>query len=510
MFEPFETEIKLLAAPAMLEQLRSHPILTGAEHAKTLVTTYYDTADARLRRGGASLRIRESGNGCEQTLKLISESGMSVRRREWNEAVAGDRPAPSAFPPRARNILALLLGDAPLEPVATTRIERTTRRLRFGGSVIEIAFDIGTIEAGRREEAVCELELELVEGTIGDVLALVLLLPLGPDLGWATISKAERCYRLACGMELVAVRARPVKLSSGMDVAAGFLAICWNCLGQLIANYRLVIASGDAEAVHQSRVAIRRLRAACSLFEDVADDDDAPVLRAELKAAATALGPSRDLHVIIDHVASAAEARHHDASELLMHLGERQDAATQSARQMMAAEPFQRLLFQFAFWLERGAWMNRIEDFEGEHPLAPFASRALSRRRRKMRRYHEPVSDMPDSSRHELRKDAKKFRYAAEFFATLRGGQGPSRRRQASVKALERLQDSLGELNDMTVAARSRKAMFEGLDAIVAARLAAQLEELLKEHRKSRRKLLNVAKRSLARITGESAWWKAG
>ena len=77
------------------------------------------------------------------------------------------------------------------------------------------------------------------------------------------------------------------------------------------------------------------------------------------------------------------------------------------------------------------------------------------------------------------------------------------------MKALARLQDSLGELNDMIVAAMGRNALFEDLEPITAARLAAQLEEHLADQGKSRRKLLKVADRSLAQVTGVSAWWKA-
>ncbi len=508
---PAETEIKLAATPAMLRKLRSHPVLAGAEQTDTLVTTYFDTTDARLKRGGAALRIRESGKAREQTLKLTLPGGTAVQRGEWNAAAASDLPEPSAFPVKPRTAIVRLLDGAALGPIAINRIKRTKRRLHFGGSAIEIAFDLGTIEAGGREKAICELEIELVEGHLSDVIALALHLPLGPDLSWSVSSKAERCYLLAYDdLQPPAIRAGPVKLSTTMDAASGFQAIAWNCLGQLLANYPLVIASGDAEAVHQSRVAIRRLRAACSLFKDVADDEEAPVLRAELKAVALALGPPRDLHVLIGRVSTAAGASDQDAGELLAHLSARLDAATQSAQTLLAGGSFQRLLFQFAGWIEGGKWLKRKGETGGNQPLAPFATRALSRRRRKMRRLSAPLSDMSDAARHQLRIDAKKLRYAAEFFASIYRGRKPTKQRRAFMTALGRLQDSLGELNDMIVAAMARKTLFEGLEPIFAAKLAAQLDELLADHEKSRGKLLKAACRSLARVAGATAWWKVG
>ena len=509
MIDPFETEIKLVANPAMLENLRSHPMLAGAEQTDTLVTTYYDTTAARLRRGGAALRIRDSGSGREQTLKLTTPSRNSIQRREWNVAIAGDHPEPSGFPVKARGVLSRLLNGAPLERVAISRIERTTRRLHFGGSTIEIAFDRGTIEVGGREEAVYELEMELVEGQLADVIELALHLPLGRGLSWSVSSKAERCHLLAYDLQPTALNAQSVKLSSGMDAARGFQGIAWNCLGQLLANYPLVIASGDPEALHQSRVAIRRLRAACSLFGNVADDEEAPVLRAELKAVAKGLGPARDLHVMLGHAASAAKASDQDISELLTHLGAQRDHATHSAQLLLAGGSFQRLLFQLAWWIDGGEWLARKVETGGNHPLAPYATRALSKRRRKLRHLGGRLSDMSDADRHRLRIVVKKLRYAGEFFAPLYGGHNIAKHRRPFVKALGRLQDSLGELNDSAVAAMGRNAQFADLEPITAARLAAHLEELLTDQGKSPRKQLKVADRLLAEVTGAQAWWKA-
>lgn len=509
MVQPVEIEIKLAASPAMLEKLRTHPQLAGEDQAATLVTIYFDTIGGKLRRGGAALRIRDGGESREQTLKLASPHGATVRRNEWNVAVAGELPDPSDFPEKARSALARLLDGDPLAPVATTRIERTVRRLNFGGSAIEIAFDVGTIQAGVREENICELELELIDGNLADVLALALQLPLGPELTWSVSSKAERCHTLAFDLPTEAEHARPLTLSSAMDVAQGFQAIAWNCLGQLLANYPLVIASGDPEAVHQTRVAIRRLRAAGNVFRDITDDDVGSVLRAEMKAAASGLGPARDLHVLYERVALAAKTGDQDLSEMLTHLAARREIAVASAQAMLAAEPFQRLLFEVAAWVEAGEWLDRKGETEADQPLVPFAVKALSRRRRKLRRARDRLADLPDPDRHRLRIDVKKLRYASGFFASLFADGASGRHQRSFAKALGRLQDSLGELNDMAVAVAGRGELFADLEPIVAARQAAQLDGLLDAQGSSRRKLLKAAERSLTQLTEAPAWWKA-
>lgn len=509
MVQPVEAEIKLAASPAMLEQLRRHSVLVGADHATTLVTTYFDTTDGRLRRAGAALRIRDGAKGREQTLKLLPPGGSSVRRGEWNVATASDVPEPRGFPAKARAALVRLLDGASLEPLATTRIERTTRRLRHGGSVIEIAFDLGTIEAGERETRVCELELELVEGRFADILALAQQLPLGPELSWSVNSKAERCHALAFDLRPAAAHARPVKLTPGMDVAQGFHAIAWNCLEQLLANYPLVVASGDPESLHQCRVAIRRLRAAFSLIGDVVDDETSPILRAELKAVAKGLSRARDLQVLISHVDAAALRGNPTIGELQGHLGSRRDEAMQSAQALLAAGSFQRLLFELAGWIEDGEWLARKEDTGGNQPLTSFAARMLSRLRRKLR-VRDGLADMPDTAQHRLRINAKKLRYAGEFFSSLFLDRASVKHRQAFARTLEQLQNSLGELNDLAVASTVRIALFEGLEPITAARLAAQFDRLLDARVKSHRKLLKAAERAMTKVAGAPAWWKAG
>lgn len=503
-----EIEIKLAATPAMLEQLRGHPQLAGTDRTATLVTTYFDTSGGRLRRGGAALRIRSDGEKREQTLKLGSLHGRSVRRREWNGPAAGDLPRASGFPAGPGSALTRLLRGEPLEEVATSRIQRTTRRLHFGRSAIEIAFDLGRIEAGGREEPVCELELELVDGHLTDVIALALTLPLGPELGWSVNSKAERCHALAYDLPPAASRARPVRLSPAMDVAQGFQAIAWNCLEHLLDNYQLVITSGDREAVHQARVAIRRLRAAVSLFGDATLDESRPVLMAELKAVARSLGPARDLDVLFEQV-KVARTEAEDLSDLVRHLGDRRDQAVASASTLLATETFQRLLFELAAWLEGGAWLSLRDGTAAGQPLLPFAASVLSRRRRKLRRLRGRMSDLSDEQRHRLRIDTKKLRYATAFFASLFQRKKAAKSHGAFARDLARLQDSLGELNDMAVAASGRDELFTDLEAISAAKHSAQLEGILASREKSRRKLLKAAEKALAKTVDAPAWWTA-
>jgi len=62
------------------------------------------------------------------------------------------------------------------------------------------------------------------------------------------------------------------------------------------------------------------------------------------------------------------------------------------------------------------------------------------------------LQKLSDEARHEVRKDAKKLRYASEFFASLFDGKRMRKRKKRFIAALEELQEKLGALNDLVTA----------------------------------------------------------
>jgi triphosphatase len=75
----------------------------------------------------------------------------------------------------------------------------------------------------------------------------------------------------------------------------------------------------------------------------------------------------------------------------------------------------------------------------------------LTRRWRKVRKKGKALAQLDARSRHKLRIQAKKLRYAAEFFSSLFTSKRGGKRRGQFLAALERLQDGLGDLNDIAV-----------------------------------------------------------
>jgi inorganic triphosphatase YgiF len=87
--EHSEVELKLAVDPDDVERLEPHPLLRHASKPRRLVSTYFDTADHRLRKAGLSLRIRTDGGRNVQTVKLANGAAAGLfARGEWEREVA--------------------------------------------------------------------------------------------------------------------------------------------------------------------------------------------------------------------------------------------------------------------------------------------------------------------------------------------------------------------------------------------------------------------------------------
>ena len=508
IIEGMEAKITLLASPARLESLKSHALLSGDERIAQISTTYFDTPDGRLQSVGASLRLRFSGSHREQTFRHSPTGGSCIERTEWTVSATGDRPDLMLFSASQRGAIAALLAGGEFSAVATTSVERRTRWVRYGRSLIEAAFDVGLIEASGRTETISELELALGEGDAVDCLRLALALRPGPDLRWSIEAKAQRCLALATGRPPQTVRARPVAVSRDQDVTAAFQEICWNCLEQVLGNYALVAERRDNEAVHQCRVAFRRLRAALALFGKAIDRVGATDFRARFGQASVALGPARDLHVLLEwisaHDAPPGSCESPIGTRLASELTKRRDAEVIAAGARLCGEDFQSLLLELAIWMESQHAAPDMARQAAPDPLPVFAARALKRRRHKLHHTGRHLRAMSDQDLHRLRLVVKKLRYSVGFFVALAAT--PEDRISATKheKLLGKLQDTLGVLHDLATASAEPPWLSD-----CEPELIAELARRLASANRSRHQLLHRVRRRLEREREIPRWWNA-
>jgi triphosphatase len=456
---PREIELKLEVPAHSLARLgRSSVLNNGAKARKpaTLVSVYFDTKKQKLHSNGLSLRVRRVGRRHVQTIKQDDENTALFVRNEWENEIAGAQPDLDIAQHTALKPLIGKKLRRKLMPLFETRIRRTVYPIHNGQSEIELTIDRGKIEAGRRSSPLCEVELELKRGEPADLFQTARELAREVPVHLATSSKAQRGYSLVAGKRPEAIKAAPVTLMPDSTGEAAFRAIARACLRQLVAN-QPVFLCGDAEGLHQMRVALRRLRAAISLFSDMLADRQTDDMKTQLRWIGGELGPAREFDVFIERVltpVSEDKPNGPGVAVLTKDFQQKRDDAFDRARSAVESTRFRELMIDVSAWIETGDWTRNTYDRAcvlREGAIASLAAGELNRRWKSILKRGAHLKRLDAERRHKLRIQAKKLRYASEFFAGAFPGKKTRERRRRFLSALEQLQDALGDLNDIAV-----------------------------------------------------------
>ncbi len=468
-----ELELKFLASSAGLEAALRVPLLAPLRTAPAIaqVSTYFDTPEQELRKAGLILRLRESSEGVIQTVK---QDSAGIERGEWEETLTTHEPD---LQRAAQTPLGKLLADEELRnrirPAFCTRINRRRTLINFGRAVIEVAFDEGEVVAGEAHAPITEIELELKSGRRSGLFGLARKLVRSAPVDFSLISKSERGYRLASGVWGDSVKMTPPHLDATMSAAEAFSAIAHGCLRQMMLNAPAFENGQEVEAVHQTRVAIRRLRAAFTLFRPLIADSAFPALAADLKWLANHLGATRDIDVLLIETVEPAIAREPQApglTQLAAFIATRQEKSRESLREAMASSRSRKLMLDLLLWVEDGPWRHTpLAQGEKTESLRDLIARRLRSSRKKLAALGENLADLPEAQLHEVRIRAKKLRYQAAFFEALANESKGAKRYRAFIDALERIQESLGQIQDAQATAafleeQARSAVSEAMN----------------------------------------------
>lgn len=432
-----EIELKLDIDPDDLPMVRQMPLLANTEcHSVHQVTVYYDTPKTVLRKHGFTLRVRSAKGRFVQTVKLLTDSVGLVSRDEVECEVGSLEPDLELL--REHPIHAIL-GDgesSSLQEVIRSDVTRTSWSIDTSTARMQVDLDYGTMVAGERSASFAELEFELRDGPpVGLIMAARRLSDYAP-VRLGVLTKADRGVLIAAGALGKVHKADPVKVHPDMTVAAAFEIIVHACLKHYRLNEPVVLRQGKAAALHQVRVAMRRLRSAFVLFRPVVEDVEFQHLRHELRWFTAQLGDARNLDVYLERDLPR------DERDRILRKRERAYAQVADA---MNSHKFRRLLIDIVGWCAIGSWRNGKF---AHRPIGGFANRRLDRLWRSVTSAGRDVSRMNESERHVLRIRAKKLRYAVEFLQGIYPDARHDEKRFAS--AVQQLQDSLGKLNDIT------------------------------------------------------------
>lgn len=446
-----EIELKLQVPDASRRAVEAWVAASGARR-QHLVATYFDTGERSLAQARLALRIRKQGRRRVQALKGPGPDAMQRFEHEV-ELPPAAAPLPDvsrhAGTPCGERLAQLLApgdgGAAALQAQFQTDIWRRTRTLRVGRSRVEVAYDSGAIVAGPHRLPVHELEVELQGGDAAAVVEVARRLMLRHDLWLDVASKAERGERLALHQQHgPAPRARAVQLEPEMDADAALRAVIGNCLRQILPNAsEIARGSFGDEHVHQLRVGLRRLRTALRFFDGWTQGVP-ETWNERLAALFQGLGLVRDRDALAASLLPSLQA----AGAPMVDLPPAPEGPTPTEL-MRGAEAN-------ALWLELIGWQvapPQAGQPAAEELRAMIATR-LARWHRRVVRAGKRWDELDDTARHQLRKRAKRLRYAAEFAASLHDGEAVER----FLARLAPVQETLGRYNDLCVALATYRA----------------------------------------------------
>ncbi|WP_417222298.1 CYTH and CHAD domain-containing protein [Achromobacter spanius] len=538
-----EQELKL-HVPAATRQAVLKEVKQREATRIRLHAMYFDTPERELARARIAIRLRQEGPDWVQTLKMPGIN--AITRIELNHPRPGPVLDLSVYAgTEVEAALSAIKGELGLR--YETDVLRQLRKVRTRYGTVELAYDTGILRAGALELPISELEFELVSGRPAAIFAVARGWQQRHSLVLDPRSKSERGDALAQlaerlaeedakeGDDLEARRARAiaqfwaprgasgVKLRDDMTAPQAPGRIAAGCLDQIARNAAVlaevdtegVYRAGNSEHVHQLRVGVRRLRSAWKLFEGWV----APVPDAILQGARThfaAFGANRDQDVLNETVAPALIRAGMPVIPM--------EAAPpeQDAQTIAGGKAFQAWLLELLEWsldvppalpsdgtqtiangtpsdtapepairLEGGLSVSSVKPtiipMLAPEPERPHLQKQLARR---LHRWHSKVADQGTQfatldipTRHELRKRGKRLRYSLAFAESLL----PTTKLRGYRKLLSKVQDVLGEINDLAVA----KDYYESCTAthpqawFALGWISARLEELAVEAQKA-------------------------
>lgn len=398
----------------------------------TLKATYFDTEDQDLLQHRITLRRRTGGTDEAWHLKLPESAGA---RSEVHAPLSED------IPDELRSVVAAIVRDRALTPLATLQTSRTvTHIVSDNGEVVAEFADDEVVGVDVRTAPDAEIiwhewEVELIGTTDRDLLDRL-------------------CRRLVdAGAEpstypakLVHVVGTPPQRSTYADPTVGALA---RLTDDLVERDGWVRADRP-DGVHQMRVTSRRLRSLLRSHPALLALPGGEHLESELRELAATLGVARDAEVLAKRYQKALD----DLPPELVRGRARERLVTNSKA------AYTRGLRRAVLALDSERYFRLLDGLEGLARAAAdgdfSAAASVAHARHKLRKAATKARREPsDEHFHSVRKKAKQLRYVAE---------AAGKRKMA--KRAKAIQTLLGDHQDSVV---SRTHLLETADRAAAA-----------------------------------------
>lgn len=453
---------------------------------------YLDTAGGSARAQGFACRIRRKGDYYQATLKGLGTASGAIHRRVEHQVELNGPLSPSDWPASEARTLALrLVDDQPLVTLFEIEQERYSRSLY--GAAREVAqlqlARVRVYREGVEANAYLELEAELMpEGNESDLQEISSEIEAVWGLAPEQLSKFERAlalFKVAPASEEETEPGTESQPSASEQPIAG--ATTPGASSQLIElldepgigpddpmseagrktfrfHFRRMLYNEpgtrlgeDIDALHDMRVATRRMRAAFRVFDSHFEPKViAPYLKG-LKRTGRALGRVRDLDVfhakILSYLDTLPDSKKDSLDDLLAAWEAQRETARDRMNAYLGSAKYARFVDRFGEFVETEGMGSLAVAPDGDEPrpyrVRHVAPMVIYERLAAVRAYDEWVTipNPPLERLHALRIACKRLRYTMEFFQEVLG---PDTR--TAIKRVVIVQDHLGELQDAVVA----------------------------------------------------------
>jgi CHAD domain-containing protein len=418
------------------------------ERTRTLVAVYYDTDDYRLARAHITLRRRTGGNDSGWHLKLPADGLNGDGRREVTVPLRAG--APGKVPSSLANEVVAITGGSPLMPLATQKTKRIPVTLMDGGRPgVEIVDDSVSVTEGRQSgTAYREVEVEVMSSPALLEPAVRVLTEAGAE----PAASASKGVRALVGDSLLAPLVDPGSRPKPKDPAADAVAYHLRTQVAAIIEQDQRVRRELPDAVHQYRVAARRLRSVLQAFAPLVDERWASEMRTELGWIASTLSQSRDREVLEARLVDAVRALPVDLdgaatlATIQKHLDAELHEAKATIEDAMVSGRYRELMAALHL-AAASPPTTELATGKASVVLPPLVKRSWKKLDMQARGLHDELEGHDDHW-HRARIAAKKARYTVEACVPVFGS--PARK---FARQLESVTELLGEHQDAAIAA---------------------------------------------------------
>jgi CHAD domain-containing protein len=241
-----------------------------------------------------------------------------------------------------------------------------------------------------------------------------------------------------------------IRLKPEMSARQAMVLVYRELLEAMLKNESGVIEDLDSEFLHDFRVAIRRTRSGLGQIKNVLPAEITENAKKDFAWLGSITGPTRDLDVYLfyeqNYRARLPERLQKGLDTFFADLRSKRNDEQEKLVAQLKSQQYREIIAGWQGYLNGDA--GKESTITADRPIIEPAREIIYRKYRKIMKDGSAITpSSPDDNLHRLRIQCKKLRYILEFFTSL----FPENDMKRVIKHLKRLQNNLGDFNDLSV-----------------------------------------------------------